>query len=267
MQSRAYTQNQLHQYRQSAALLTQSEADRRTFLDGLLEDADLCEGARRSFLYQLKNQGVSAAVFELAAEDSLCITLRAAFRRLDALLTWDAAKGDLATWWGRQALFEFNNDGRRQAEKSCGYSRGTDEWFQLLPTSVTSEEGELVGLTLVDPRADPAERVERAAAGSMLHSLLHQAQDVQAALWLQDWLAADALHDDTPLNLTVNGPRLTWKYGAQQQVAAREGVSDRTLRSRARRVESMLSGVMSNLTVRPSALPGLSTYPLEANSA
>lgn len=247
MQSRQTYQTQLHQRRQSAALLSPSESNRQVFLSGLLEDRDLCEGARRSFLRQLKGQQVPDALFQMAAEDSLCVTLRSAFRRLDALLAWDAEKGELATWWGQQALFEFNDDGRRQAEKACGYWRGTGDWFGLLPTDLTTEDGQTFALTLIDPDADPVDRLEREDAGLMLVGLLNQAPDTQAAVWLQEWLAADALHDEQPLQVAASGPRLTWKYGAQRQLAAREGVSDRTLRTRTRRVEAMLSGILCRL--------------------
>lgn len=244
MQRRIPPQIELHQYRQAAALISSREAERHAFLNGLLEDGDLCEGARRSFLKQLQAQQTPAALFQLAAEDSLCITLRAAFRRLDTLLTWDIEKGELATWWGRQALFEFNNDGRRHAEKSCGFWRSTGEQFGLLPTESLNEAGEPLGLRLVDPQGDPADRLERKDAEALLSAVLNQAPDRQATHWLRQWLDADALHDDKPLSLTATGPRLAWKYGAQRQVAATEGVSDRTLRTRTRRVEAMLSGLM-----------------------
>ncbi|THF70989.1 hypothetical protein E7T06_05345 [Deinococcus sp. Arct2-2] len=244
MPSRVPTDPDHHQRRQTAALITGAEAERAAFLDGLLEDADLCQGARRGFLKLLQRQGVSGALFTLAAEDALCTVLRAAFRRLDALLQWDAAQAPLAAWWGQQALFEFNNDGRRQAEKQSGYWRSSGDTYVLGTDHVLTDEGEWQLLDWADEQADPADGYERRTAPAELERLLRLASDSQAAQWLRVWLAADALHEEQPLTVSHGTAQLVWRHGQQQTVAATEGVSTRTLRTRTRRVEQMLSVVV-----------------------
>ncbi len=131
MQSRVPEHHEFHQRLLTAARLTNHEADQQAFLSGLLEDSELCQAARRSFLKQRVIQGISEPLLEQAAQDSLYTVLRSAFRRLDALLLWDANRASLATWWGQQALFKFNNDGRRQAERTCGIWRSTGETYHL----------------------------------------------------------------------------------------------------------------------------------------
>ena len=244
MQSRVPEHHEFHQRLLTAARLTNSEADRQAFLSGLLEDSELCQAARRSFLKQLVIQGISGPLLEQAAQDSLCTVLRTAFRRLDTLLLWDAQRGSLATWWGQQAMFEFNNDGRRQAERTCGIWRSTGETYRLDALTWISAEGELMETECCDEQSDPAERHERRIAGSFLEQLLRAGQDTQAATWLREWTAADALHPDQPLHVVDGAAQLTWRYGAQREVAAQTGVTARTLRTRTRRVERLLSDII-----------------------
>lgn len=239
MQSRVCSSVQLHQRRQTAALVTRLEADRRAFLDGLLQDADLCGQARRAFLAQLQRQEATPPLLALAAEDAAMTVLRAAFRRLDDLLKWNPAQGPLATWWGLQALFEFNTDGRRQAERLCGYWRGTDETFLLGGLGFTDATGEWQPTELSDGTDHVAETYERRAAAGILGDVLAGAQDVQARGWLREWLAADALADE-PLSWQAAGIKLNWRYGAQTRLAQQAGVSERTMRKRAVRVEALL---------------------------
>lgn len=234
-----------HQYRLTAAVVTGAEPEQRAFLEGLLQDAPLCQEARRSFLYQLRCQGISGPLLQLAEEDALCTVLRTAFRRLDALLLWNPSLGRLATWWGRQAVFEFNADGRRQAERLCGYWRSSGQTFVMEADHLPDAQGEWRPLELAADGMDPAEGHERASAGATLERLLNLGSDTQAATWLRGWLVADALHDDQPLFLRQGEARLTWKRGQQRHLAAAEGVSDRTLRTRTRRVERMLTEVVT----------------------
>jgi len=222
MQSRVPEHHEFHQRLLTAARLTHREADRQAFLSGLLEDSEQCQAARRSFLKQLVVQGISGPLLEQAAQDSLCTVLRSAFRRLDALLRWDPQRASLATWWGQQALFEFNNDGRRQAERTCGIWRSTGETYHLDALTWINAEGEWTETDCADEQSDPAERHERQIA----------------------WTAADALHPDEPLHVVDGAAQLTWRYDAQREMAAQTGVTARTLRTRTRRVERLLSDVI-----------------------
>ncbi|SEJ92979.1 hypothetical protein SAMN04488058_1407 [Deinococcus reticulitermitis] len=249
MQSRVPTSQPCsdHRARLTAALVTGTALDRQAFLEGLLQDAALCEEARRSFLSQLQRRGIHGTLFALAAEESLCTVLRAAFRRLDQVLLWDAGRGPLAAWWGLQATFEFNNDGRRQAERACGLRRSASatEAVTFTPLYAADEAGEETALDLCDPGSDPALRFEAQEeadhAAALLGKWLSRTADRQTQGWLEDWLAAEVLEAQAPVTILEGQVKLSWRYGAQLRLAGREQVSDRTLRNRARKVEQALT--------------------------
>ena len=249
MQSRVQNQHEFHQRRLTAARLSGSEADRQAFLSGLLEDAELCQAARRSFLKQLQAQGLSGKMLALAEDESLCIVLRSAFRRLNDLLLWDAARASLPRWWGLQATFEFNNDGRRQAERASGFWRSTGETYQM--DAIAAGDAEAESLELPDADSDPAVRYERRCASFLLTEVLRGGGNAQAASWLQEWLNADALHSGQPLVIDGGGARLVWRYGAQGALAAQQGISARTLRTRSRQVEQFLLAVARQAQALP----------------
>ena len=239
MQSRFM--QEFHQRRQAAALVTQGAEEREAFITGLLSDTQLTTDAVRTFLARLKQSQVSGPLLVLAITEARSVVLRTAYRRCDDLLAWEVARSPLAGWWGLQAYFEYNNDGRRFAEGLCGYLRSTRETFTLDADHRTSEDGDLVLIPLVDDDADPAVRFERLNAPRDLDALLRRAEVVPASLWLREWLAVDALDHDAPVVFRDSGARLSWHYGAQRTLAAEQGVTERTLRNRSRRVELMLT--------------------------
>lgn len=243
MQSRVHQES--HRRRQAAALVTGTAAARDAFLTGLLEDDLLVGDARASFLAHLRRDGVGGGtpLFVLAAEEALATVLRAAFERLDDLLAWEEGRAPLAGWWGLQALYAYNNDGRRLAERRCGYRRSSGETVLVLSDHQPDEAGILQPLGLPDEAADPALRFERAHAAAELEALLAHAEGQPALAWLRAWLEADALNPDAPVTFEGNQARLAWRYGAQQAVAGREGVTTRTLRNRAREVEALLAAL------------------------
>ncbi|AFD28113.1 hypothetical protein [Deinococcus gobiensis] len=241
MQSRFF--QELHQRRQAAALVTQGAVEREAFITGLLSDTQLVADAVSAFLARLKQSQVSGPLFSLAVIEARSVVLRTAHRRCDDLLSWQEVRSPLAGWWGLQASFEYNNDGRRFAEGLCGYLRSTRETFALDSDHHVTEAGDLAFVTLVDDHADPALRFERSNASRELYALLSLACDSTAAAWLRDWLRVDALDRDEPVVFSSHGARLCWHYGAQRSLASDQGVTERTLRNRSRRVELMLSGV------------------------
>ena len=240
MQSRV-TQ-EYHQRRQTAARITGADAERTAFLTGLIEDDLLVQDARASFLAHLRRDGITpgSPLFDLAAEEALPTVLRAAFRRLDDLLHWEADRAPLAGWWGLQALYEYNNDGRRQAERRAGFQRSTGQTVVILSDHQPDAAGTLQALPLPDTDADPAERYERQHAAEELDALFQQAEGDPALAWLREWLSADALHAEKPVTFHGGAAQLAWRYGAQQAMATRQNVTTRTLRNHAREVERLL---------------------------
>ncbi|WP_339098193.1 hypothetical protein ACINK0_17620 (plasmid) [Deinococcus sp. VB343] len=234
-----------HARRLAAARILGTSDAKNAFLEHLLQDASICEAARRSFLKQLQLKGIQGALFDLALEDSLCIVLRAAFRRLEHLLLWDGKRSSLASWWGLQATFEFNNDGRRQAEQTCGVWRRADGKTNLHMMSLDApkEDSEIV---VPDESGDPAMRWESQEENPLqnLQARLEGIVDARRLSWLLDWLKKEALDATQPLVVSPEGIKLRWAYGAQARLAALEGVSDRTLRNRAKQVEAALSQVL-----------------------
>lgn len=242
MQSR-FSQ-ELHQRRQTAALVTRGTVEREAFIAGMLSDTQLTADAISSFLAHLRRSEVSGPLFSLAAAEARGVVLRTAYRRCDDLLCWQAARSPLAGWWGLQASFEYNNDGRRFAEGLYGYVRSTRQTFALESDTQVTEPGVLAFTALVDEAADPALRFERSNASQELYNLLALAVDSTAAAWLREWLDADALDRNEPVVFSASGARLSWHYGAQRSVASSHGVTERTLRNRSRRVELMLTGLV-----------------------
>lgn len=200
--------------RQAVALVGDQAEAQQTFIAGLLEHALLIEHARRAYLALLRRRGWTGALYEAAAEDSLSTVLRTPFRRTEELLAWRPAKGSLATWWAQQALFEFNNDGRRFAERTQGLRRGSDERLHFVIDTELDEHGFPWPSTLVDEGADPAERYEQAADDAALRSALVQDGETEHLALLQHWLAEDALHATEPVCLNTGQVQLRWRYGA-----------------------------------------------------
>lgn len=239
MQSRVY--QELHQRRQAAARVTGGEPERTAFITGLLEDDLLVQDARRSFLAHLRRSGVTERLFAAAADVATEVVLRAAFRRTGDLLQWNPDVAPLAGWWGQQALFEYNNDGRRFAERSAGYRRGARTNVTLVSAdALPVGEDEPAALDVPDVDADPALRFERYSAGDLLEALFIHCAGDPALVDLRVWLAADALHEDAPVSFSVDGARVAWRRSGQQDAAALQGVTPRTIRNRARAVETLL---------------------------
>lgn len=233
-------QQEAHQRRLAAALVTGTDTDRTAFLTGLLHDDQLVQDARASFVAHLRREGLTGPLLALAAEDSLGTVLNASFHRLDDLLAWRSDRAPLAGWWGLQALYEFNNNGRRFAERGCGYHRASGETLLFVSDHQPDEAGTMQPLPLADEAADPAIRFERAHAAADLEALMARAEGHPALTWLRDWVAADALHSTEPVTFDGSTARLSWRYGAQQALASHLGVTSRTLRNRARDVEALL---------------------------
>lgn len=238
MQSRVH--QELHQRRLAAARITGSQADRTAFVTGLLEDTLLLQDACASFLANARRAGIHGDLFTLAAEEATATVLRTAFRRTDDLLDWQETRAPLAGWWGLQALYDYNNDGRRQAERRVGYRRSSNTQVNIISDHQPDDSGTLQALPLPDESADPAERYERAQASADLEALLACANGHPALAHLREWLEADALNADAPVTFKDGQAHLTWRYGAQQSLAQRLGVTTRTLRNRVRAVEALL---------------------------
>ncbi|GGL77756.1 hypothetical protein GCM10010840_14560 [Deinococcus aerolatus] len=248
MQSRVY--QELHQRRQATALVTGADAERTAFVTGLLEDALLIQDARTSFLANVRRAGITGPMFHLAAEEATATVLRAAFRRTDDLLNWREHLAPLAGWWGLQAMYEYNNSGRRHDERLVGYHRSSGTVLTLVSDHQPDEDGVLQPLPLVDEAADPAQRYERQVAATGLHVLLATAGEHPALKHLRDWLAAHALNADCPVTFHNGLASLSWAYGQQQALATRLGVSTRTLRNRAREVEALLTTLAAQVRAR-----------------
>lgn len=230
-----------HARRLAAARVLGTPGARNTFLEQLLQDADICDAARRSFLKRLQ-ETIQGPLFDLAAEEALCTILRTAFRRLDHLLLWDPKRSSLVSWWSFQATFEFNNDGRRQAEQACGVWRRANGKTTLELVSLDSPDSP-ADLAAPDGLGDPAARWEHQQDNvrQKLQDQLEGTIDPRLVLWLRGWLEKEALDAAQPLIRSPEGVKLRWAYGAQGRLAALEGVSDRTLRNRAKLVEAALS--------------------------
>lgn len=224
----------------TAYRLTLDPAYRADLANDLAACPDLRREARRLYLARMRRRYGDGAMMALVREHADATVLRALHERLDDLVRWDPAQGDLAAFVALHAEFEFNNHDRRHLRHLTGRA-GTDDVCRVVPMDEMGEDG-LGALDVPDDDADPAVVFERREAAAELERVVCRLAPTQAE-WLRVLILHDALDPDEPCRIEAGCLRLRWRYGAQAALAAVLGVTTRTLRLRTQALEAALQRI------------------------
>lgn len=242
MQSRVTTLNPEHLQRLLTAYRVTPDAHaRQDALNAIAGDETLVAAAERALTARLaRRYEHDDRMRRHAAEDAHALVLGALHARLDHLCAWRPDVADFPAFLALHAEYHFNNTQRDFCERTLGRRRNA-ELLPLTPLTFTNEDGEEVERVPLDAAPGPEDAYEQALLRAQARALLTSAGP--HAAFLRALVEGDCLDEHAPVSLEGGALRLNWRYGTQKALAARLGVTDRTLRNRVRALEAWLEGL------------------------